>query len=188
MTARAPDRRRLARPPQKPVLDALVELLGGSSAIGRQPASPDREDAVMEAIVRVLEWEVDSTERSIHATVARRYASRAVQNILIDRFRNDRSEPSESIDSSPGPSEWPSEASQSNPLSEISTQLMNELDERQGDLLRAYFAGSDYFHDESVRQALSPGAARVRIHRLLKHLRERGIGFLAQESAIQQRR
>lgn len=126
----------------------------------------------MDAIARVLEWEETGVDRSMHEAVARRYASRAVQNLLIDRFRSRAALDSVGADASPPPesNDW-----SHNELAQLSEQLMGELAEPQRDLLRAYFAGSDYFREESTRQGLSAGTARVKIHRMLKRLRERGL-------------
>jgi DNA-directed RNA polymerase specialized sigma24 family protein len=135
----------------------------------------------MDAIMRVLEWEVTAIDRSMHEAVARRYASRAVQNLLIDRFRARLTVDALGIERIYPDPDTPAWRAEGHPLEQISDRLMSELDEQQSDLLRAYFAGSEYFREESVCQGLSAGTARVKIHRMLKRLRERGRRFLSEQ-------
>lgn len=170
------------RPARDTVLSALTALL--SKKVGSRLANRfDTEDAIMEAVERVLSWEDSATETlSLEDAVARSYASRAVQNILISRFREQTRDAQVSSDLSKLPAAGGGEDEpQANALLDISQRLLDELAEPQQDLLRAYFAGSELFREESIRQNLTPNAARVKIHRLLQQLRKRAGGLALQE-------
>jgi RNA polymerase sigma factor (sigma-70 family) len=171
------------RPSREPVLSALMALLS-TNIRPKWAARVDAEDAIMDAVLRVLEWEAETPEEAPDETAAaRKYAARAVQNILIDRFRERQRQPISSQPIQDLPAADPPAAKYS-ALLEISEQLLDELPTEQRDLLRAYFAGSDYFREESIRQRLTPNAARVRIHRLLQRLRKRGNGLIVPDQAV----
>jgi hypothetical protein len=161
------------------VIDALVSLLRSFSHAARE--SPyDRADAAMDALLRVLAWEDDDAVRTSDAQLAHAYAARAVQNLLIDEYRR------ESPMREGGAASLPTVVEQQSPqapiaLIEMSERIFAELSEREQDLLHAYFAGPEYFHEEATHQALKPGTARVQIHRLLKRLRMRGASLLADQ-------
>jgi len=170
------------RPARDTVLSALTALLvkNVGSRLGNRF---DTEDAIMEAVLRVLEWEDSAPETlSLEDAAARSYASRAVQNILIDRFRAQTRDAVVSSDLSKLPAAGAGEEEpQANALLDVSARLLDELAEAQQDLLRAYFAGPELFREESIRQQLTPNAARVRIHRLLQQLRKRAGGLVLGE-------
>lgn len=167
------------RPPNELLIDALVALLpraGSRQALGF--TSEAREDAIMDAIVRLLEAEQHDSAAlgsAVDAT-ALRYASRIVQRRLIDTFRRERSRAGvmpageagidETNDSSPG--------IVYDPRLKAARQLLSELDASDRTLLESYFLGPEAFQEEVSRQQLRSGTARVRIHRALKRLRERG--------------
>jgi DNA-directed RNA polymerase specialized sigma24 family protein len=138
----------------------------------------------MSSIVRLLEAEERETEEDVPLVdaVARRYASRMVQNHLIDEFRRGHRDlplsdlPSEAAgavleDASP--------ESESEPGLErvrVARGLLRDLEAKDRALLEAYFSGAEAFREESQRQSLKSGTARVKVHRLLRRLRERGAG------------
>jgi hypothetical protein len=51
--------------------------------------------------------------------------------------------------------------------------LLRELTSEEHKLISAYFTGSDAFHDETRELGISDNTARVRVHRLIKRLRNR---------------
>jgi DNA-directed RNA polymerase specialized sigma24 family protein len=144
-----------------------------------------REDAVMQSILRVLEAD---RQRITHAdplnAVARKYAMRVVQNQLISNFRKEHlvlDHRYESLSSSNAFPEDQGPGSGSTKLLTVAQKLLAELSERDRALLEAYLAGSETFHEEHQRQAMLPGTARVRIHRLLKALQRRAQRMLAED-------
>lgn len=162
------------RPARELVLTALTALLAKRGR-PRWASRFDAEDAIMDAVLRVLQWESDAPETMpAEEAAARRYAARAVENLLIDQLRQTQRQPPSAQAVEQLPSAESTEEDEDNLLLGISERLLAELADQQRELLRAYFAGSDYFREESTRQQLSPNAARVRIHRLLRRLRERG--------------
>ena len=152
-----------------PVLLALVELLG-------YPRGPDQEDALMDTILRVLEREVegDVVGADLKSVLARRYAVRALQNQLITQWRaRRRLEPLRA-----DVSHTPEAAYELGELEKaLLIELQRELPQADQALLGAYLNGKETFRTEFERQGISPGNARVRVHRVLKRLRERGRGL-----------
>jgi len=173
-----PDRRQLLS-----ALTALIPEIRGRSDLGFTAEA--REDALMKAIVRLLEHDDpvgSATESDGPEALARQYALRVVRNLLIDEFRRQQRLTTAPLDvtqfDAPAPSAPQSGARRAERLAE---RLLAELDPSQEELLRAYLAGRDDFADEVRRQGLRPGTARVRIHRMLSHLRERGRGLVADD-------
>jgi hypothetical protein len=160
---------------KKPLHGAILRAL---EAMLRKPsARPDREDAIITVILKVLAWETEEaptepSEPSVEEQ-GQRYAARAVQRVLIGMLQDGaRYELRADLNTFARPLD-PSNKN-GNELLRLSEQLFAELSEADGDLLRAYFAGTDYYRQETQCQRLSPGAARVRVFRILKKLRERG--------------
>lgn len=167
------------RPPvaRETLLRALVAMLPHASVRGDLGFTEDaREDAVMEAILRVLEAEERDPEPSATADrVARRYASRVVHNLLVDRFRRERHLPTQPLDDVTDLPAGSAEPGTGRPSVKRrrAIALLGDLSTDEQALLSAYFLGSDAFRDEVRRLGITEGAARVRVHRLIKRLRDR---------------
>jgi len=163
--------------PRTVLLDALVSLMPHvASRKGLGFSAQEREDALMDAILRVLEAR---TEPSMGAHpvdgAARRYALAVVENQLLDRFRKERSHAMGLLEAEP--MTVPREESPPTPrlaqLATIAQTLLASLKEDDRLLLEAYFDGEEALADARERLNLKPGAARTRVCRLLKALRER---------------
>jgi DNA-directed RNA polymerase specialized sigma24 family protein len=142
----------------------------------RSARSADREDALMDTILRVLESEVEGhiVGAELKSELARRYALRALQNQLIAQWRTRRRlEPLH--DNIAKPPETTYEFGEFE--KSILAELQRELQPSDRALLAAYLQDRETFRTEFERQGISPGAARVRVHRVLKRLRERGRGL-----------
>jgi len=154
------------RPPREPLLRALLSLFASAHAA-------DREDAIMDAILRVLEWEeAESTDMADAA--ARAYASRMVENLLLDKFRREARSPIDSrapFNAAQTATPDDTEFVTSHDVEARAEAILEDVEQPDRELLYAYFAGSEFFRDEVHRQCLRAGTARVRIHRLLKRLK-----------------
>src|SRR5262245_21015119 len=83
------------RPGRETVLSALTALLA-KKAHPKWTSRFDAEDASMDAVLRVLQWDADTPDTlPVEEAAARRYAARAVQNILIDQFRQRHKHPAD---------------------------------------------------------------------------------------------
>jgi DNA-directed RNA polymerase specialized sigma24 family protein len=172
------------RPDSRTLLRALVALLPSIARRVDLGFTRDaREDALMSSILRLLEAEEREAEEDVPLVdaVARRYASRMVQNYLIDEFRRSHRDlpfselPSEAADPASDAESKP--GLESGPGLErvrVARALLRDLEAKDRALLEAYFSGADAFREESQRQSLKSGTARVKVHRLLRRLRERG--------------
>lgn len=151
-----------------PVLSALIALLGHRS-------SPDQDDALMAAIVSVMEREMAAGEvvgGEMSDAAARRYALRMVHNKLIDEWRRRarhveiRREPAaQGDDGSPA-------VDSTSRL--IVDALWAELPADDRTLLEAYFSDRELYRAEAQRQNYTTMSARARIFSLLKRLRDDG--------------
>jgi DNA-directed RNA polymerase specialized sigma24 family protein len=152
-----------------PVLTALIALLGHRS-------SPDQDDALMAAIVSVMEREMVAREAvggDMSDSVARRYALRMVHNKLIDEWRRRarhvelRREPA-----APGATE--NSPAEDNGARMVVDALWAELQPDDRTLLEAYLTDRDQYRVEAQRQKYTTTSARARVFSLLKRLRDEG--------------
>ena len=173
---RIPNRPRVAR---DLLLRALLAMLPHASSRDVAFSDEAREDAVMDAILRVLEHEEHDPEAvEVADRVARRYASRVVHNLLVDRFRAARRFPTEPLeDTSDRATETDVDSVVENDRMLAprlrATALLGELSAAEQGLLSAYFTDSDAFREEFRRLGIAEGTARVRVHRLIRRLRNR---------------
>ena len=167
------------RPSRQALLDALVALLPTVSHrrdIGGTPEA--REDALMDAILRVLQAEEDTAAlTTVEERVGRRYALRIVHNALIDRFRRDARLPTTPLDEAETTEPTDSSSPESGRRA-LAGELLGELSHEDQAVLHAYLSGADAFREELAHRGISPGAGRVRVHRMLKKLRTRSEGRL----------
>ena len=154
-----------------PVLAAMIALLGHHQ-------SADHQDALMNAVVAVLEREVEAGE-SVGAkfddTSARRYALRAIHNRLIDEWRI-RARHTELRGELVAPSNEDNDLphNRDSTLHLIASALVEELSPADRELLDAYLTSREAYRGESARQGLTATTARARICRLLRRLRDDG--------------
>jgi DNA-directed RNA polymerase specialized sigma24 family protein len=166
---------------RREVLSALLSLVPDvRRRVDLGFAADDREDALMEAITRLIEHEWSASEPADPANgddgvsrLAHVYAARVVRNQLLSQVRRNARWPSlADLERHPGPAVGPGQgltAEQSAILGNI-LEGTSEADVR---LLLAYFDRPEAFDDEVARQSLREGTARVRVHRALVRLRER---------------
>lgn len=182
----------MARPRTSEVLNALVDLLphvGQRNDLGF--SFNDREDALMDAILSVLEREhsldrssdiVKTQNDAITTDTARRYALRMIRNRLLDAYRRSRrnraflGELAERLVASnsdqDGPLDQARDTQAAAPTHLPARAMIASLSGRDSRLLLAYLSGEPAWTYEIEAQSLQRGAARVRIHRVLKRLRE----------------
>jgi hypothetical protein len=167
-----------------PLLKALVKLI---PEIRKRHdvgfSEDDREDALMDSIVKVLDRErklsnlkdLNNNNKPdfISNRAARQYALKMVRNRLIDMLRKEKRH----VDSIKRIEE--KKELFDNSLSERESlllldakKLLSKLKEKDLLLIKAYFEGEPFFTNEIKSQMLKRGTARVKIHRLLKYLRE----------------
>ena len=127
----------------------------------------------MEAIIRVLAADSSAVEATTPTAVARRYAAKTVERILIDQFRRRGREVVSDAGEFPEQLVENQETQPDPKLLKQAEALLADLESRDQSLLESYFAGAEFFRSEVERQQLKQGTARVRVHRALTRLRER---------------
>ncbi len=171
---------------RRDVLQALVALIPEVRQRADLGLDADtREDALMDAIAQLLAEEVGEhgTVEAISTTdpvsrMARSYAARILRNRLIDELRRRRRHDLAALgreEKHPGTG---TEAELSYRQRQLLQHLLTGSSESDTRLLLAYFRDRDAFQTELERQGLREGTARVRVHRALKRLRERGTAAL----------
>lgn len=155
------------------MMDAIVRVL----------AHPNRV-SVADGILKILEWQTSSEKRSLGEIWAAEmakdtrlkgatdYARKMIRNRVIDEARRaNRAIPFDHQATELGGS-TADDIELPLLLRQEAQRLLHDLRPNDRELLLAYLEGSHAFEDVRTRQQLSSSTARVRVHRIIKRLRD----------------